>query len=60
MLSLAWLRDGPSMATRRAVEHHGSGHDVFDDDNWPLAVRTDYSRLGNVSTQCGALFGGHA
>ena len=36
MLSLAWLRDGPSMATRGAVKDHCSGHDVFDDYDRPL------------------------
>jgi hypothetical protein len=48
------------MATCWAVEHYGSGHHVFDDDDWLFAVQTDQSGLGNVSSQPVALSGGQA
>jgi len=53
MLSLFWLNDRPSMATRWAVEHHCSGHHVFDDDTGRLQCMQTNPVLGMSAVNAG-------
>src|SRR5258705_11394339 len=45
VLSLPWLRHRPSVAACGTVQHHGSGHHVFDDDDGLLTAWTHHASL---------------